>query len=81
MDDRARQALEQVASGHVEFHTGAWGGPAGYRWHGVAGGVPITWDGELERLEARRLIAIEQRLGPLERQVSITSRGIAALNS
>jgi hypothetical protein len=32
MDDRARRALEEVASGHVEFHTGAWGGPAGYRW-------------------------------------------------
>jgi hypothetical protein len=42
MDDRARQALEQVASGHVEFHTGAWGGLAGYRWRDVAGGVLIT---------------------------------------
>jgi hypothetical protein len=78
MNDRARQALEQVASGHVEFHTGAWGGPAGYRW---AGGVPIIWDGELERLEAKHLIVIEQRLGPLERRVSVTSHGIAALSS
>jgi hypothetical protein len=81
MDDRARQALEQVASGHVEFHTGAWGGPAGYRWRGVAGVVPIIWDGELERLEAKHLIVIEQRLGPLERRVSVTSHGIAALSS
>jgi hypothetical protein len=81
MDDRARRALEEVASGHVEFHTGAWGGPAGYRWRGVAGGVPTTWDGELERLEAKHLIAIEQRLGPLERRVSVTSVGIAALGS
>jgi hypothetical protein len=81
MDDRARQALEEVASGHVEFHTGAWGGPAGYRWSGAAGGVPNPWDGEFERLEARHLIAIEQRLGPLERRVSVTPDGIAALSS
>jgi len=81
MDDRARRALEQVASGHVEFHTGAWGGPAGYRWSGVAGGVPTTWDGEFERLEAKHLIAIEQRLGPLERRVRVTSDGLAALGS
>jgi hypothetical protein len=81
MDDRARQALEQVASGHVEFHTGAWGGPAGYRWKGVAGDVPITWNGELERLEAKHLIAIEQRLGPLERRVNVTPHGIAVLTS
>jgi hypothetical protein len=81
MNDRARQALQQVASGHVEFHTGAWGGPAGYRWKGAAGGVPIIWNGELERLEANHLIAIEQRLGPLERRVDVTSRGIAALSS
>jgi len=81
MDDRARQALEQVASGHVEFHTGAWGGPAGYRWRGVAGDVPIIWNGALEQLEAKHLIAIEQRLGPLERRVSVTSHGMAALSS
>jgi hypothetical protein len=81
MDDKALQALEQVASGHVEFHTGAWGGHAGYRWCGVGSVVPITWDGVLERLEAKHLIAIEQRLGPLERRVSITSDGIAALAS
>jgi hypothetical protein len=81
MNDSARQALEQVASGHVEFHTGAWGGPAGYCWRGVAGGVPITWNGELERLEAKHLIAIEQRLGPLERRVNVTSQGIAALSA
>jgi pimeloyl-ACP methyl ester carboxylesterase len=80
MDDRARQALEQVASGHVEFHTGAWGGPAGYRWRG-AGAVPIPWDGVLARLEAQQLIAIEQRLGPLERRVSVTRVGITALGS
>jgi hypothetical protein len=79
MNDRARQALEQVASGHVEFHTGAWGGPAGYRWQGAAG--PITWDDELERLEAKHLIVIEHRLGPLERRVSVTSHGIAALGT
>jgi hypothetical protein len=81
MDDRARKALEQVASGHVEFHTGAWGGPAGYRWRGGAGGIPITWIGELEWLEANHLIAIEQRLGPLERRVNVTSHGIAALSA
>lgn len=81
MNDRARQALEQVASGHIEFHTGAWGGPAGYRWQGATGSAPITWDGELERLEAKHLIAIEQRLGPLERRVSLTPHGIAALSA
>lgn len=81
MDDRARQALEQVASGHVEFHTGAWGGPAGYRWRGTDGGAPISWDGVLERLEARRLIVVEQRLGPLERRVSVTLDGMAALGA
>jgi hypothetical protein len=81
MDDRARQALEQVASGHVEFHTGAWGGPAGYRWRSAYGGGPISWDGVLEQLEARRLIEVEQRLGPLERRVSVTSDGMAILGA
>lgn len=80
MDDKALHALEQVASGHVEFHTGAWGGPAGYCWRG-AGSVPNTWDYVLARLEAKHLIAIEQRLGPLERRVSVTSDGAAALTS
>jgi len=79
MDDEARAALAQVASGHVEFHTGAWGGPAGYHWCGVGSGVPGTWECVLERLEAKHLIAVEQRLGPLERAVSITSDGLAAL--
>ncbi len=81
MDDKALAALEQVASGHVEFHTGAWGGPAGYHWRGVSGGVPSTLQGVLERLEAKRLIAVEQRLGPLERTVRITSDGLAALTA
>jgi hypothetical protein len=81
MDDRVRQVLEQVASGHVVFHTGAWGGPAGYRWRGVGGGVPSTWESVLARLEANCLIAVEQRLGPLERTVVITSDGLAALTS
>ena len=81
MNDRARQVLEQVASGDVEFHTGAWGGPAGYCWRGAAGRVPLAWDGELARLEASHLIAIEPRLGPLERRVSVTTDGMAALVS
>jgi len=81
MDDRALHALEQVASGDVEFHTGAWGGPAGYRWRGVACGGPIPWDGVLERLEAKHLITIEHRLGPLERRVRVTSDGIALLTA
>lgn len=81
MDDRARLALEHVASGHVEFHTGAWGGPAGFRWRGVDGGAPISWHDVLERLEARRLIEIEHRLGPLERRVSVTTDGIAVLTA
>jgi hypothetical protein len=79
MDDKALQALEQVASGHLEFHTGAWGCPAGYRWRG--GGVPTMWESILERLEAKQLIAVEQRRGPLERTVNITSDGLAALTS
>jgi hypothetical protein len=77
MDDEARRALAQVASGHVEFHTGAWGGPAGYRWRGAAGVMPLGC--VLERLEAKHLIAVEPRLGPLERRVTVTSDGIAAL--
>jgi hypothetical protein len=81
MDDEALAALAQVASGHVEFHSGAWGGAAGYRWRGVGSCVPSTWEGALERLAAKRLIAVEQRLGPLERTVSITSAGVAALTS
>jgi len=82
MDDKALQALEQVASGNLEFHTGAWGCPAGYRWCGVGGGsVPTTWESVLERLEAKRLIAVEQRRGPLERTVNITSDGLTALAS
>jgi hypothetical protein len=80
MDDEALRALEQVASGHVEFHTGAWGGPPGYRWRGVGSGVPSTLAGALARLEARHLIAVEPRLGPLERTVAITSDGLAALS-
>jgi hypothetical protein len=79
MDERTLHALAQVASGDVEFHTGAWGGPAGYRWRGVAGGSPIPWDGVLERLEAKHLIAVEPRLGPLERRVRVTPDGIALL--
>lgn len=81
MDDTALHALEQVASGHVEFHTGAWGGPAGYRWRGVAGTVPSPWDAVLARLEALHLIVVEQRLGPLERRVSVTLDGVAVLTS
>jgi hypothetical protein len=79
MDDGALEALAQVASGHVEFHTGAWGGPAGYRWRGTGTVVPSTWERILARLEAKRLIAVEHRLGPLERTVVITPDGLAAL--
>jgi hypothetical protein len=81
MDDEALRALEQVASGHVEFHTGAWGGPPGYRWRGMGSVVPSTWAGVLAQLEAKHLIAVEPRLGPLERTVNITSDGLAALSS
>lgn len=81
MDDEALRALEQVASGHVEFHTGAWGGPPGYRWQGVGSVVSSTWERILARLEAKQLIAVEQRLGPLERTVTLTPDGLAALTS
>lgn len=83
MDSSERTALEHVAAGGVVFHPGTWGGAAGYRWRGfdgaAAGAVPGWEDGVLDRLAGRGLIAVERRLGPLERNVAPTAAGWAVL--
>ena len=83
MNGTERVALEHVAAGGVLFHPGTWGGPEGYRWRGQDGGsagmVP-EWENDLlDHLAVRGLIAIERRLGPLERKVAMTRAGWAAL--
>ncbi|MPZ00628.1 MAG: hypothetical protein GEU97_22165 [Actinophytocola sp.] len=84
MTDRELRRLQDVAEGHLLFHTGRWGGPAGYRWRGPdgaeAGTVPPWQEEELDRLRDLGLIAIETRRGPFDRLVTITSRGLSALH-
>lgn len=85
MTDMELALLEQAAQGGLLFHTGSWGGSAGYRWCGPdgeeAGVVPRTQDLELERLQGRGLIEVTPRTGPLDRRVVATSAGLAALPS
>jgi hypothetical protein len=83
MYENELSALQQVADNEVLFHPGMWGGPVGYRWRGPdgaeAGQVP-QWQTEVfDRLTGRGLIRIERRLGPFDRDISITSAGLDAL--
>lgn len=41
----------------------------------------VPWRDVLEDQEARGYIATESRLGPLERRVKITARGIGAITT
>ncbi len=83
MTDRELARLQDVAEGKLLFHTGRWGGPAGYRWRGPdgaeAGTVPPWQEVELDRLRDLGLIAIETRRGPFDRLVTITAHGLSAL--
>jgi hypothetical protein len=83
MNDPELSALRQVAANEVLFHPGTWGGPAGYRWRGpdgtAAGLVPQKETDVLDRLAYLGLIRTEQRLGPLERRLLLTSAGATTL--
>ncbi|GAA5122608.1 hypothetical protein [Haloechinothrix salitolerans] len=83
MTDRELEPLHDAAAGNLLFHTGRWGGPAGYRWRGPdgdeAGLVPSWQELELDRLRGLGLVVIEPGRGPFDRKVTVTERGIAAL--
>lgn len=85
MTDRELLPLQHAAAGELLFHTGRWGGPAGYRWRGPdgteAGQVPAWEATELDRLHDRGWIAVESRLGPFDRPIKATPQGIAALTT
>ncbi|MGH3951318.1 MAG: hypothetical protein ACRDSE_19735 [Pseudonocardiaceae bacterium] len=85
MTDRELLPLRHAAAGELLFHTGRWGGPAGYRWRGPdgteAGLVPPWETEELDRLHDRGLISVERRLGPSDRPITATEAGIAALTT
>ncbi|MQA64091.1 MAG: hypothetical protein GEU86_22145 [Actinophytocola sp.] len=84
MTDRDLIPLQDVAAGNLLFHTGRWGGPAGYRWCGPdgeeAGQVPGWEEVQLDRLRTLGLIAIETRRGPFDRKVTVTAQGLAELH-
>ncbi|MGH3951875.1 MAG: hypothetical protein ACRDSE_22615 [Pseudonocardiaceae bacterium] len=85
MTERELIPLQHVSADELLFHTGRWGGPAGYRWRGndgeEAGHVP-AWENEvLDGLEGRGLIEVQPRRGPSDRPVTITDAGIAALSN
>lgn len=85
MNSQELTVLQQVAADELLFHRGTWGGPAGYRWRGPdgaeAGQVPQRDTDVLDRLADLGLIRAERRLGPLDRKVSLTPAGLAALGS
>ncbi|HET6504140.1 MAG TPA: hypothetical protein VFG87_25605 [Amycolatopsis sp.] len=76
-------ALQLVADNEVLFHPGMCGGPVGYRWRGPdgaeAGQVPQRQTEVFDRLTGRGLVRIERRLGPFDREMSVTSAGFDAL--
>lgn len=83
MKDYELTALRQVADREVLFHAGTWGGPAGYRWRGSdgaeAGLVPQSHADTLDRLSKLGMITPERRLGPLDRELTVTRTGTEAL--
>jgi hypothetical protein len=85
MNDDEVRALRQVAAKELLFHRGTWGGPAGYRWRGPdgteAGQVPPCETEVLDRLSGRGLISTERRRGPLDRCLTVTPAGMAALGN
>lgn len=84
MTDRELIPLQHAAAGKLVFHTGRWGGSAGYRWcdqDGCGVGEVALWESDaLDRLQGEGLIAIEHRNGPLERRVRVTEVGRSALS-
>lgn len=77
------QLLHCAATGGLLFHKGAWGDRPGYRWNDLdsTGGPVPPWQCEiLDALEGHGYIAIEPRLGPLERKVVVTQLGLNALH-
>lgn len=83
MTDREILALQHVAAGVLLLRTGHPGDPPGYRWRRLdgteAGQVPQPETDDLDRLLGHGLIAVEDRPGPAEHRLRITSTGIAAL--
>ncbi|SDD10434.1 hypothetical protein [Actinokineospora iranica] len=83
MTEQERQALRHVAAGQLLYHTGLWGGPAGYRWRGQDGseaGVVSPWETQaLYSLTSGGLIAVEARTDPFARRVRITAAGMSML--
>lgn len=75
--------LQHAAAGKLLFHTGRWGGHPGYRWcdqDGCDAGEVPQWEADaLDDLSRDGLIAIEHRMGPLERRVFVTDRGRTTL--
>jgi hypothetical protein len=85
MTDHRTRFLGCVAEGRLLFHTGLWGGPAGYRWCGPDGneaGLVSPWETEmLDQLVYRGLIRVEPCPGPAYRRVVTTPAGLAALDA
>lgn len=83
MNERELAALEHAAAGELAYHTGRWGGPAGYRWRGSDGAesgiLPQSESLVLDGLAGHGLIATERSLGPLPRKVLLTPIGLAVL--
>lgn len=83
MTDHELRLLRYAADDELLFHTGSWGGPAGYRWQGPDGGeagqVPPWDEPVLDRLADRGLITVEARRGPLDRRVMLSQAGAAAV--
>ncbi len=84
MNSHELNLLQLAADGELLFHTGTWGGPAGYRWCGVDGteaGIVPPWEADtLDALADRGMIAVEPRLGPFDRRVSPTQLGMSILH-
>jgi hypothetical protein len=83
MTDHQNRFLNFAAEGRLLFHTGLWGGPAGYRWCGPDGdeaGRVSPWETDLlDQLVLRGMLHIEPQPGPAYRRVMVTAKGQAAL--
>lgn len=83
MTEQQSRFLAYAAEGRLLFHTGLWGGAAGYRWCGRDGdeaGQVTQWDTDLlDRLVLRGMLRIEPQAGPSYLKVRVTPAGQAAL--
>lgn len=83
MVEQRGRLLTYAAQGRLLFHTGLWGGPAGYRWCGSdgmeAGLVSPAETEVLDQLVYRGLISVVPQRGPAYRRVVVTPAGRTAL--